>query len=1151
MPGASNDRISDTCRWVWSVRLIIGTMARTTQSSARTSRQTARMGQAAALVVATGAVCSIAYFYMTSTTQLPTDDPNNVIDVNPIDIGKAGQANSGEFQILIVDEQDATRVTGVLSARSIRSENRTMYRVDQPDAKYFLDNGSVLHITADDGLVSMPSPEQQPEQGELSGHVRVRYYAPDENGHRVDTKTHAPDIDVTTIEPLRFDKQLGEVATTGRFDIQSEHVVGSGLGLTVALNEIEHRVSRIVIDREGHFRVPLTRARKATSEEAVAAAEAAPPVATDQSSRASSATNVGPDATDAILQPDTVGPATSDDVETAYRVTCLDDVVIELHSGERAAAVRSERLDAWFRLVNNSLPDGAVRPIGFDLESRREIAPTILPIGPVQTSLGMLEHSGYLVNAHKLASIGQPEALPTNDPGSTVASAGSGVPETGDVVTIACQGRMIVVPSPVDDAKLQNDDAALLLSSPESGVVVTDDLNSDSGGTSGDIEYFATRRRLVFHGTPTRDDAQPGALPVGIALDVPGFGTMNALNATIDLSTATAHVRGPASMDFVQEGVQEGGARFDESCTADLLVDGDTVYGIRSFALNERAELSHSQGAFRGDAIEGAFTRSHDGVWTISDIASRGNAIAIDRAEGWLEADSIAAHFDPGVATKNNVIVRTLDADGNVRGEQAQDNVSLSATSLAALFEPGSAHKSTTQQTEDKLRSVLVRADLFGDAEAPATYDQSRDSSEPVHASAEHIRLDAIARRATLISEGETPAVARAGGSEIRGPQLLLDSVQRSVWVFGEGDFTGQTQDDQTTGMIDAKWTTEMRYDDRAGRLLAVGEVQARVEDETGLSLDELKGHRLEAQITPVSAVSQTTAPLDPSNVGSLQQSLSKRHLQWAQVDGAVLHIEDESRATATSKRYELVLVPTGVDPQAPSEQKPRLVRLGYLEADSFRVDADLAGPSFNEDTEPSERPDSRSTPVQRLSVPGAGKMLILARSSMSASAELDEPNGASKLPDAPELGQSLFAWVKSMSLHQADARAELHGGVQMTHIREIDGQQTYIEAEHIVTSLVQDGNAGNDGSIRSALASESVYVRSRGRDGTREARAGIAEYDAAKGHVILKSSPGRSVTLYDPARGGVVEAGEIFWDLVKDEIKIRESSPFVGGGGR
>ncbi|MCA9278918.1 MAG: hypothetical protein H6815_12070 [Phycisphaeraceae bacterium] len=1153
-------------------------MARSTPAQARTSRQTARIGLAAAIVVATGAVCTIAYFYATSVTQLPPDNQADVIDTAPIQIGEAGTANSGEFQILLVDEHDATKVTGKLSARSIQSENRTLYRVKGPDAEYYLDDGSVLHITADDGLVTMPSPEQQPEQGELSGHVRVRYYAPDEFGHRVSTKSNTPDIEVTTDAPVRFDKQRGEVSTTGTFTVVSERVTGSGIGLSVALNQIEKRVSRIVIEREGNFRVPLARSEPKTEPATVASA---PPTA-PQTHQATPRPN--PISPDTQQQPETAGPAVSDDVITAYRVTCLDDVVIELYSGDRAAAVKSERLDAWFRLVNNALAEDAIRPIAFDLASRREVAPIIQPIGPepIQTPLGSVESSSYLTNSYALTNVVpaqpadvQPESsinLQEETTGAlqivtepSVAPLSDIIVEADDEdrVTLAWSGRMIVVPTSLDETQLFNDDAALLLSSPQSGVVTTNDLHSDSGGISGNIEYFATRRRLVLHeaATPENENA-PGTTPfAGISLDMPGFGTINAVQAVVDLSTQTAQVTGPANLLFTQDGEQIGNARFDDECLADLLVDGDTVYGIRAFTMKERAELNHTQGAFRGDTIEGQFTRSNDGVWTIEDIASLGNAIAVDHEEGWLEADTIAVHFDTSVATKSNVVVRTLKAEGNVLGEQVQDDVALAARSLEAQFEPGRSHRSpsldniSATKPEEKLRSVLVRADLFGNEDSPATYDQVSRASDPVHASAQHIRFDAIARRATLVSETGEPALAQAGASSIVGPQVLLDSVQRSVWVFGPGSFSGQAESTSENGSstIDASWATEMRYDDRAGRLLAVGNVTAQLLDDTGLSLDELQGHRLEAQITPFTEPKDNNNSFNPSQVASVQETLGSRQLQWAEVEGAVLHIDDDARATATSKRYELVMVPSGDDPQAPMTQEKRLVRLGYLEADSFRVDTDLPSNAISNSTEINAQPETSDKPTQRLTVPGAGKMLMMARASLATEydeRESETPTPSAPLPDVPEFGQSLFTWTKSMSLHQADARAELRGDVTMTHIREIDGQQTYIEAQYISASMNNDASSESEGSIRTALATEGVYVRSRGNDGTREARADIAEYDATKGHVVLKASPGRTVTLYDPSRSGAVEAAEIFWDLVKDRIEIRNASPFVGAGG-
>jgi hypothetical protein len=346
-----------------------------------------------------------------------------------------------------------------------------------------------------------------------------------------------------------------------------------------------------------------------------------------------------------------------------------------------------------------------------------------------------------------------------------------------------------------------------------------------------------------------------------------------------------------------------------------------------------------------------------------------------------------------------------------------------------------------------------------------------------------------------LITRGETSTLAAR--------QVRLDGLSHAVEVFGKGTF--DHNDPQKKAVISARWETGMTFDDEHGLLTATGNAHC-VSTPDDLSRDTIDADRIEAGLTPPAKNADGTEV--------------KRDLLWAKAVGGAVEREGGGNASVTSERFI-------AEPETAAGR--RREQLQYLEG--LRINVDKSAGTVD--------------------VPGAGKLVIVDHRG-GAPRTAPEPGAISA---AGTQGDSLFTWTTSLHMEQTSGRADMDGGVVMTHRSVKDRQITNLECHHLTAVARTKGDSleAQGASLISATATGAVYatvgpeaVAGRDRPPRKELGADHVEYDAIKHTLDSTAAPGGMVTILDPAKGSPVSAKRLFWDLASDRVEVRELGPVV-----
>ncbi|GJM19842.1 MAG: hypothetical protein DHS20C14_20550 [Phycisphaeraceae bacterium] len=373
-------------------------------------------------------------------------------------------------------------------------------------------------------------------------------------------------------------------------------------------------------------------------------------------------------------------------------------------------------------------------------------------------------------------------------------------------------------------------------------------------------------------------------------------------------------------------------------------------------------------------------------------------------------------------------------------------------------------------------------------------------------ASGELVDVDAIGE---VIRVAGAPARVGQNATGISGPEIVVDGRNRRARVMGEGSFEHVAMNDAgEPSDVLATWSEGMSFDDYGGRVEAYGNASV-VSRPDAQTRDLVSAERVLIELTPF----ESAGGAESAGGGDMPRQLVR-----ATAFGTTDPTGAAKPASVESRVYDKA------DPE-------RVAQLFYLEGMQLVADNERG----------------------RLTVPGAGKLLILDRKESGASEP--EPTGAGGvLAELAQAGPGLtrFEWRGGMTMERETGAATMRRTVRVRHKNLLAGDFTELHCEKLTARIQETGPAAGSGTpdavkgeLTQAEAAGAVYFKS----GDRELIADRLLYDALGGRAIATAAPGNLVSLFDATRGTPISSRAISWDLVRDRIEIERLSPVVTPG--
>lgn len=1077
----------------------------------------------------------VGYFAVTgretprSAGAVPSDVPPPDIRV----INSGGQGGNGNlvgilsggtgFFMQIADKDDPSRVAAEITADTSEPMEGSRYRMEQPRAWIFMDDGRTIAIQAAKGQTRIPNQRNsRPEEGTLEGDVIIRLFDAKPDGARPNVeKDHA--VLVARTSRVQFDATTGELIANDKLTIEGDQVDFSGAGMMLVYSEAAQRVELLRIAKSDHLTIKPGRQRgERKAKEQIPAGS---PAAASPGASAPAPAATGEPA-----------PAPKQPTETLYALVARENVHV-VYGGREATA---DLLEGWARLIDNKLPEGAlgaVRAAAPAAPAGPQGTQAAAPVGATPTPTGGGTNGGTSGSAEAGTS-----AVAVATPGSASAPA---LPEE-EPITITWDGPLEV--RPVASAEmLARDHLAIALSSPSSDGVVVMDEASGARAMGSRVAYGTTTREVSITGQDKDDPADMGQWAVVASAN---SGQLRAPHMQFSLVTGVAQLAGPGWICPDATVLPEQVAQAIDAAKTDPFAQA----GIDLPQESVPATIQWSRDA--------EFTFATDGDGQISGVLKRvlmtGDVVARDE-KGSLKADAVTASFlestshgikaaetaDGGslanpLATSTSSRLAHIQAVGNAQlldtksgGVGGVGDAGIAARQLDIAFNPtteettpasidaqGSARawRDATSLRAGSINAALSRND-DGDLIATSlTANSSVDfDNGTVSARCDKLVADPVAQTAELT--GYATRIT-SGTSTVAGSVMHLDGVARTLEVVGAGTFAHAdpaSADGSPIRTANASWTRSMKFDDAKGVLDCEGDTTATMSQ--GLfARDHVWADRVVARFerSGEAEAAASTDPLAPVPTAS-DSDRSLTLIEAFGTEGGT-NANGEAIAPAPAKfefrRY-------AADASTVIAQPP-LERLLFLEAPYLIA----------------------NNPLGTIDASGQGRLLIV-----DHTAKDGEP--AAPATDAPMdpgsfRGDALFNWTDSLALDRNEGTAVMRGSTRLVHRDPSGGTYAQIEGDTL-TARVREPVAQAPLTLEAPFTGQFMGATVEGsawlRHNEREMVADTMSYDAATRVVDAVAKPGRMVTLMSPNEPTPTSAQRITWDLIRDRIDVQRLS--------
>ena len=1095
-------------------------------------------------------------------------------------------AGEGLF-ISMADKRDPTRIAAQLQAAKSTPMEGKRYAMEEPRLWIYLRDGRTVYVEADSGRALIPDfAGSRPEDGLIKGDVIMRMFAATPTGQRPDPATATPTLTLKT-EELTFDLRVGEIRFPGEVTLVGDQVDFDGSQVLIVLDDAgaSLQLLRIASTRKLVY-IPL---------QSKVAAASGPPA------RATPAFIAAPHILPANYVPPTPGsrpfPPPSAPTTVFYAISASGDVNI----AQAARSVSGQQVNAYVRLVDGQLPEVSEAPGAKPLS---DAPPTNTP--PTTTATNKPQpnvnnnSSPALPPAKSMATpLAPPLAPPPSQSPSTSAKGDAG----SQPIHFAFTGPLEVKQLRTSPSQLESNNLWASCTSPPgtSPRVTLRDDDQNVWGQGHQVWYTSPSRHAAIIG----DSANPARiaregsgsawatsfefLPATGLVKAFGAGQLTAesnkdvnIISSVKTSPSTRTVVTSESKPITTTSTASKSTQPTDSSIPTPTPTATPTAGsiswqqdaLFTFALDQ-GEMSRRlqsvlvRGSFVGSNASSPTAPANDDLnLSLSTPANsiRGDELLasftpIDEATSYLSSMVVTGHAHASDGQTNSLAADTLNVTFVRAGEGTQSDPSLVLATGAVT-----AKQKDSTLTADTLEAVLERNinSTTGKrglevALATATGNTRFDRADGVFASSPRLVAKPTLQLVTL--SGPRSAVGQHQ-SRIEGNTIALDGAARTLAVEGPGSFSHA--DESGNQSANASWASGMTFDDEANTLYCHGSAQAAVT--TGqTSKDALAANEITIQLerTPPEISSTTNQPASqtsqsqPNASTPQQDKISPRPSSSPltgdrRVVGLLAQGRQTSPAAPATVELRRYLAPTATPSTSPAP--PTLTRLMYLEGMTIRA-LNLA--------------DSATA---RLEVPTPGRLLTLDATQSpptlpapkNAIAALAAASPASSRGGLTAKGTALFTWNQDFTFDRASGDATLRGtglaGVRLVHDAAADGLRSELECLSLVAKIdsaaspspspAPRSESNEDlqatesfgGEFRSAIATGSVWLRSRGRELTSE----TLTYDAASGLIDATAAPGQLVMLSNPNSATPISAGEIMWNLRDDGIRIINAQPIV-----
>lgn len=763
----------------------------------------------------------------------------------------------------------------------------------------------------------------------------------------------------------------------------------------------------------------------------------------------------------------------------------------EVRLARAGQTIASDRLDLFARTVNNALPEGAIAPLEIEPAEPDDAPPADTPPDDTPQAESPSASGPPAENAEPSpAQPADPEPAEGQAPPEPAPD-----PEPDPHTRLTWTGPLEVRPLADKPTELSEDHLVARFTAEESGVVAFDDAASEASGRAAAVEYGFTTRRLLLTG-PSHERS--------VFLSSPSVGEATMGRLELSLGTGRGVVPGPFS-----------------------LVRADGAAGLDC---RERTTLRfHTHdGRVTGDLREAHFV---------------GSVRAAD-AEASIESGQLRVFFEPGDGGEAQL--RRMVATDAVRLRDAQGNGGT-CDELDVLFAPGSGEPTPTSfdargKADFRDRTARVETEhLYATLRRRGT-----DSAEPnPGGSLEVVRawatgsvrfrrfsdlIDIRGERLFADLDGQTLEVSDQDGAAtvarqrtvIGGEHVRLSGTERTAMVEGPGHFEHRAGEGDRASHLRADWTMGMAFDDIAGLLEAAGDVRA-LHHPDPRTRERIEAALLRVELEPGSDEAAGEAPSEGEPGEREDRAVRRVYAASTLPDSTPAEGQEPPLATVESARFASALPAWNADGATEAPAMPALTR-------AFR----LSGAEIHTDNE-----------AGTLDVPGRGRLFVA-----DLRTEPDEPG-----QETDRRGAALFDWTESLTARREAGEAVMRGEVRMSHTNATDGSRALLESARLrIRFAPGQGEAPENffGGLRSAIATERVYLRSDARELT----ADLVEYDPDTGIArALALRPGEEgltwpplgeVRVLDRQTGSPLTARAMIWNMRTDRVDVVDPSTVV-----
>ena len=826
----------------------------------------------AAVTVLTVTVIIIASRRAADRNEISYQELMGSEEPKPIDLAEAGKSATdirsfaGQMgEMVWTSQNDRGEIVQEFGWKHLEPMESGKFKVEKPQARFYLKNGNTLQIQSAKGEVYRPASSDLPETGRFDDGVIIRMYA----GHLHDDLKDKTPIGEMITDSITFNTNIGRISTEEKFFVTSNRFEFSGKGLDVLYNQVAERVEKLDIYKGQYLTYVINQSQTGKDQDKVLSINSTknkpdtdtadykiiPVINKDQEAPT--------DATDADSEID----ITNDNHEKKsvkhdyYHIVFSDKVVLR----RDRRLIMSDILDAKVHLV-----DGKLELPGGEVYSGKE------PINQNQAAADVFSPRHLIGLPGELAALilmqtpqnnseegGQPAA--STDSRRSLLTSG----DPRDLLHINWKGALRVRPLDNKPEILSQDSAYVSFTGDRVRLL---DEDSKDNATCHLLEYYANRKVVLLHGQVGGDLVMRSGKGDVIR------GNDFSLNLTTGLGRFLGKgeaIQAAADNDYPDKNATRASIKWNDRMLLTFNVRGESLQDLREAVCEGDVQIDHPEFRLDGDWLRVNFNNSNVvNESSVKQVEVKGDVQANIYSRGKVACDQITAVMaNPSIG---NTYPRVVTATGAVK---ASDNTGKMIIADMAEIEFGKSSDLT-----DAEEPVILRFEARSD-----NNDLLIHGEDGVLAAGTHILAE---NQGEAIQLSGTPATAQTNDGKITANELSLDNKQNIVTADGKGTFNyAHKNQAEFTENLNVSWQDRMIYDGKRGVAHFLGSVSGLYQPEINTE-NRINCEDLTVTFDPRSEDNNSSSDtLAMGNILSLdaQESASVEHKRFANIDKSVL----------------------------------------------------------------------------------------------------------------------------------------------------------------------------------------------------------------------------------------------------------------------